>query len=167
MFHRPGKGGGPVGVRKVKDCNPTQSVVPYLLSLLPKSPGYHVYLDNLFSSVSLFEHLRKLGHAATGTARVTSGIVKDLVDLKANDKGPNAMPWGTIHAFPTESNMVNQTGFKDSAFALAMSTFWDGVKKVFRLRKRPKLTSSNAATSRVPFGDQATKKLWVPALYDA
>jgi hypothetical protein len=66
-----------------------------------------------------------------------------------------------------ESNMVNQTGFQDGAFALAMSTFWNGKKKVLRLRKRPKETAGNAKVLRAPFGNEATKKLWIPELYDA
>ena len=98
---------------------------------------------------------------------MNSGILQDLVDLKKSDHGASAMPWGTIHAFPTESNMVNQTRFKDSAFALALSTVWDGNKKVLRLRRRPKVTATHAQTSRVPFGNQATKHLWIPQLYDA
>ena len=166
VFHRPGKKGGPVGVKKPKELNKTQSVVPHLLSLLPKAT-YHLYCDNLFTSVKLFEYLRKLGYAATGTARTTSGVLADLVDLKKADHGDRALPWGTVSAFPTESNMVNQTGFKDSAFALAMSTVFDGIKKVLRLRRRPKETAKHAKTSRVPFGKDATKKLWIPQLYDS
>ncbi|KAL5312864.1 hypothetical protein ACEPPN_019290 [Leptodophora sp. 'Broadleaf-Isolate-01'] len=91
-------------------------------------------MDNLFTSTDLLEYLRQLGHAATGTARVTSGVLHDLVDLKANDKGKNEMPWGTVYTMATESEMVNQTGFKDNAFALTMSTYWDGKTKVLRLR---------------------------------
>lgn len=158
VFHRRGRGNGPIGVSQPKNLNKTQSVVPHLLNLLPKR-AYHVYLNNLFTNVKLFEHLRKLGFGATSTARVSSGILQDLVDLKKGDHGADAMSWGTVHTFPTESNMVNQTGFKDSAFALAMSTVWDGIKKMLRLRRRLKETASNARTSRVPFGDQATKHL--------
>jgi hypothetical protein len=109
-----------------------------------------------------------MGIAATGTCRVTSGVVQELVDLKkTREKGANAMPWGELHAFPTASNLVNQTGFQDGAFALAMSTFWDGKKKVLRTRKRPKQTAGNAIVSRRPFGDHSTKALWIPELYDA
>jgi hypothetical protein len=47
-----------------------------------------------------------------------------------------------------------------------MSTVFDGKEKVTRLRKRPKKTSSKAKTARVPFGDQATKELEIPKIYD-
>ena len=47
-----------------------------------------------------------------------------------------------------------------------MSTVYDGKSKVTRVRKRPKKTSSKARTARVPFGDQPTKELEIPELYD-
>jgi hypothetical protein len=167
VYHTPGKQGGAYQVKKPKDLNKTQAVVPHLLKSLPEAT-YHVYVDNLFTSPKLFEHLRSMNMAATGTCRLTSGVVQELVDLKkTREKGKNAMPWGTTYAFPTESNLVNQTGFQDGAFALAMSTYWDGKKKVFRVRKRPKQTARNAKVSRAPFGDLPTKGLWIPELYNA
>jgi hypothetical protein len=93
------------------------------LSSLPEAT-YHVYVDNLFTSPQLFEHLRKMNIASTGTCRISSGVVQELVDLKKErEKGPNAMPWGETHAFPTESGLVSQQGFQDGAFALLMSTY--------------------------------------------
>jgi hypothetical protein len=41
-----------------------------------------------------------------------------------------------------------------------------GDERVLRLRKRPKETSSKAKTARVPFGNQATKILSIPAIAD-
>lgn len=106
--------------------------------------------------------------ASTGTCRITSGVVQDLVDLKKQrEKGANAMPWGETHTFPTESGVVNQTGFQDGAFALLMSTYWDGKTKVLRLQKRPKETAGNAKISRAPFGNETTKELWIPECFDA
>ena len=107
--------------------------------------------------------------ASTGTCRISSGVVQDLVDLKKHkEKGPNAMPWGETHSFPTESGLVCQQGFQDGAFALLMSTYWDGKTKVLRLRKRPKQTAGNATVSRAPYGPgEAVKKLWIPESYDA
>ncbi|KAG4430028.1 hypothetical protein IFR05_014488 [Cadophora sp. M221] len=60
------------------------------------------------------------------------------------------------------TELGNTTGvqtIQDGAFALAMSTFWDGKTKVKRVRKRPKETAGNAKVSRVPFGNSATKEL--------
>lgn len=142
-------------------------MVPYLIALLPKAT-YHVYLDNLFTSPQLLEYLQKRGIAATGICRVTSEVVQELVDLKkTREKGPNAMPWGELHAFPTTSNLVNQTRFQDRAFALAMSTYWDRKSTVLRVRKRPKQTAGNTIVSRRPFSNHATKALEIPTLYNA
>jgi hypothetical protein len=47
-----------------------------------------------------------------------------------------------------------------------MSSAMSGDKKVLRLRKRPKETSSKAKTARAPFGNNATKELWIPAIAD-
>jgi hypothetical protein len=47
-----------------------------------------------------------------------------------------------------------------------MSTVINRNKQVKRERKRPKETSSKAKTARVPFGDQSTKKLIIPRLYN-
>jgi len=41
-----------------------------------------------------------------------------------------------------------------------------GNERILQLRKRPKETSSKAKTTRVPFGNQATKVLSIPAIMD-
>ena len=124
----------------------------HLLERLPLAKCY-VYLDNLFTSHKLMEVLRARGFRATRTCRMNSSIISELVDIKKNDKGKDKMPWGTLISMPTVSNLVNQCGWKDNAFALTMSTVYDGKSKVTRVRKRPKKTSSKAKTAHVPFGD--------------
>ena len=179
VWHYPGRKNGPIGVKTPKELggtktgkggNKTQAMVVHLLEQLPKRDSpytYHVYLDNLFVSTKLLELLRSLGYAATGTCRTTSGILSELIKLKSKDKGKNEMPWGTLYSFPTESNQVNQVGWKDNAFVLTMSTYWEADKKVLSLRKRPKLSSSKAKTARKPFGNLYEKKMWILELYDA
>lgn len=81
--------------------NPTQSVVITLVNRLPKA-RYHVFIDNLFSSVNLFTHLRRLGHGATGTARRNCGIFKPFVQLKVDDTaGRNLLQFGELRIAPT------------------------------------------------------------------
>jgi hypothetical protein len=72
------------------------------------------------------------------------------------------MPWGTLVSMPITSGKVMQMGWKDNALALTMSTVFDGSACVTIVRKRPKKTSTNAKTARVPFGDQPTKELEIP-----
>jgi hypothetical protein len=47
-----------------------------------------------------------------------------------------------------------------------MSSVMSSDKKVLRLRKRPKETSSKAKMAKAPFGNNATKELWIPAIID-
>ncbi len=173
-WHRPGKQNGPIRVQTPKELggnkngkggNKTQAVVPHLLAKLPPAQ-YHVFLDNLFTSTPLFELLRSIGFAATGTCRTNSGVVSELVEQKKGDKGKEELAWGTQISLPTKSEKVLQTGWKDNAFALTMTTFFDGKKQVLRTRKRPRESSSKARTARKPFGELATKELLIPEIYD-
>ena len=76
ILHIPGEGNGPVGVRtpyqlggtkkKGKGGNKTQAVAYELLQRLP-GKGYHVFVDNLFTSTRFLEFLRAEGYGATGT----------------------------------------------------------------------------------------------------
>lgn len=115
IWHIPTAALGPVAkraaIRKRKAegldlLNPTQSVVVALLNQLPKA-NYHVFLDNLFSSPNLFLALRKLGYAATGTARPNCGFYKPYVELKARDKsGRSGLQFNEIRAIATQDNQV-------------------------------------------------------------
>ena len=174
VWYKPGNKFGPVGVEtpielrgsaSSKGGNKTQAVVLHLLEQLPPA-RYHVYLDNLFTSHKLMEVLRSRGFSATGICRTNSGVISELVDLKKNDKGKDELPWGTLISMPTASGLVNQCGWKDNAFALTMSTVHNRKSMVTRVRKRPKKTSSKAKTARLPFGNQPTKALEIPELYD-
>ena len=67
---------------------------------------------------------------------------------------------------PMENGQVCYIGWKDQAFVLIISSVLLGDKKVIRLRKRPKETSSKAKTTREPFGSEAVKELKIPAIID-
>ena len=47
-----------------------------------------------------------------------------------------------------------------------MLTVYNGTACVTIVRKRPKETLTSAKTARVPFGDQPTKALEIPEVYD-
>jgi hypothetical protein len=173
-WHAPGKKNGPIGVKVPvelggskagKGGNKTQAVVLHLLDQLPRA-RYHVYLDNLFTSTKLLEVLRTHGYGATGTCRTNAGVISELVEIKKRDQKKDELPWGTLYSMPTPSGLVNQLGWKDMAFALVMSTVYDGKKKVWSLRRRPKETSTSAKTARKPFGNQTTKRLEIPDAYN-
>ena len=78
----------------------------------PKGSGYHVFLDNLFVSTRFVEYARSQGVGVTGTCRDKSGIMKELVGLKNEDK-KDVIPWGETHSLPTISGKVCHVGWKD------------------------------------------------------
>jgi hypothetical protein len=179
-WHIPGDKNGPVGVRTPRELggtkkegkggNKTQAVVLALIDRLPPpltGSGYHCFLDNLFVSHKFLLYARESrGIGLTGTCRNNVGVIQELLTLKKKDK-KDIIPWGETHSLPSIDGKVCQTGWKDQAFVLIMSTVMSGDTKVLRRRKRPKETSSKAKTSRVPFkGGEAEKDLWIPEVTD-
>jgi hypothetical protein len=65
------------------------------------------------------------------------------------------------------STIPDQIGWKDNAFALIMSTVFNGNTLVSRLKKRPKESSSKAKTAQKLFGDQPTKELEISQPYNS
>ena len=64
-------------------------MVLHLIKQLPSPPkgsGYHVFLDNLFVSTRFVKYARIQGIGVTGTYRDKSGIIKELAELKKQDK---------------------------------------------------------------------------------
>ena len=158
-WYIPGIKNGPVGVRTPRELggtikqgnrgNKTQAVVLYLINRLPKPPkgsGYHVFLDNLFVSTKFVQYARSQGVAVTGTCLTDSGVIQELLNLYKKDK-KDVIPWGETYSMYTPNGEVCQIGWKDQAFVLMMSSFISGDRRVLRLRKRPKETSSKAKTA--------------------
>lgn len=177
-WHIPGLKNGPVGIRTPvalggtkrdgNKGNKTQAVVLHLINRLPKPPqgsGYHLFLDNLFVSTKFVEYARSQGIAVTGTCRTDGGVIQELLDLKKKDD-KDVIPWGETYSMPIENGQVCHVGWKDQAFVLMMSSFMSGDQQVIRKRKRPKETSSKAKTSRIPFDNEPTKELSIPAIAD-
>lgn len=153
------------GTKRGKGGNKTQAVVLHLLDRLPPA-RYYVYIDNLFTSIKLLELLHARGYSATGTYRMNSGVISELVDIKKRDKGKDKLPWGTLISIPTKSSLVNQLGWKDNAFALLMTTVHNESGRVTRVRRRPKETSTSAKSARKVFRNQPEKELEIPEPYD-
>ncbi|PMD67016.1 uncharacterized protein K444DRAFT_473082, partial [Hyaloscypha bicolor E] len=73
---------------------------------------------------------------------------------------------GKTYSIYTPNREVYYIGWKDQAFVLIMSSFILGDKRVKRLRKRPKETSSKAKTIRKPFSKEPVKVLSIPIITD-
>jgi hypothetical protein len=103
IFHQKTK--GPVGIKPPKGLNPTNAVVVRSLEALPRQQ-YCVWLDNLFVSHKLLKYLRSMGIGAAGTARVNSGVVRRLADLKRDEKTKDIHPWGTVFKEISQDNLL-------------------------------------------------------------
>ena len=99
-----------------KHLNLINSIVSYLIGQLePRS--YHVWLNNLFSSVPLMKSLANMGIAATGTARTNSGLCRDLIELKRSDH-KDSIQWGDTEIRVVSDGDVNCYAWKDNAIVL-------------------------------------------------
>ncbi|KAG5803595.1 hypothetical protein H9Q74_014487, partial [Fusarium xylarioides] len=139
-------------------------MVVALVNLLP-SASYHVFMDNLFSSPSLYRILRDRGVGATGTARVDCGIYEGLVKLKkADNEGKLRWPWGKFEAVSTPDDKVNQIAWKDNALVLFMTSVFTGAEIKQRTRKRPTTTHSRARAIKKRFSEEGILNLWIPSV---
>ncbi|KAJ3454132.1 hypothetical protein MRS44_018026 [Fusarium solani] len=145
--------------------NPTQSVVPALVNLLPQDHHYHVFFDNLFNSPNLLRVLRISGHAGTGTARVNSGIYRPIRQLKKDDtNGARLLRFNEVVAVPTDDNLVNQIAWKDNALVLFMTTLYTGQERILRKRKRPNTIHTRARPIQRFFGNEKIKEFEIPSI---
>ena len=72
-------------------------------------------------------------------------------------------PWGSEVCKITPDNQVMQFGFKDLAFVIFQSTYFEGNETRDNVeRRRPKKSAKKHKTAREPFGDQHTKVLPIP-----
>lgn len=121
--------------------------VRFLIEQLPDSSIYkfHLYMDNYFNSVPLFEYLRLHGIGACGTARVhKNGPLRLLYPLKMNTK----LERDTFRIF--HNGKVAAHFWVDSNAVVALSTIHSASTTnglVTKLRKRPRDTNSKGAKS--------------------
>lgn len=87
----------------------TQAVVLDLALQLPIAT-YHVFFDNLFTTPQLLLALRKRGIAATGTARLNSGLYAPFVVAKTADNKGQLKNWkfNELRAVPMVDDLVRE-----------------------------------------------------------
>lgn len=85
---------------------------------------------------------------------VNRGLDPALAELKIYS---NQIPWGKLYSCVSADGKVIQFAWKDQQLVYFMSTITGcsggQIDMVRRVRKRPSETSTNAKTSRVPFGE--------------
>ena len=193
LFHAKGDKQGPIDLDEfwIKDLgfSKTQAVVLDLLKQqdIADCNKHIVWLDNLFTSARLLTILREYGFGGAGTVRTTNtkrddlekkqgtkaqqqqkeknrGLKSSIADLKL-EYGAE-IEWGKLYGVISEDGKVAQFAWKDQQVVLFMSTVHTGKQYIERMRRRPAKTSTNARTSRAPFGDLAVKKLPIPDFID-
>ena len=189
------KGQGPLGLSPkwatIHGFSKTEGVV---LELLQRNGFFGqrthvVWMDNLFTSARLLSFLRDHGVGAAGTVRrgqtkreQTEGSRGSEAQKSASKKEPqrgldpslselksvfNAdIPWGRLYSTTSNDDNVIQFAWKDSQTVLFMSTVTDGKDTQLRMHRRPAMTATNAKTTRIPFGGEATKELEIPQFID-
>ena len=151
------------GLQKISNLSPTSSCVLQLAKTLPSGYRWDLLLDNYFTNVGLFEELRAIGIGAAGTTRVEAqGFPSQLKIEKSEAK--KRLVWGYLSGYIVQNTCC--LVWQDNNTVFFMTTYHDIHEKVVRNRRRPKKTSTNAALVRQIFGDNAQKKLPIPAFID-
>jgi hypothetical protein len=161
---------GLLEVIKHKDLTQTGSMVLQLLRRLhPRLDYYTIYLDNYFTSISLFDILRQRRIGACSTTR-PKNAGPDWPELltRLKDEAYN-LPWNTIYTIPLEDKKVLCFAWQDNNIVLGMTTV-HSIHRTEDLRKRerkhPSKTSTNAHLMKEVFGDSFTKELEIPSFID-
>jgi Transposase IS4 len=110
---------------KHSKLTPTGSIVLELVQKLLNryTQSYTVYLDNYFTSISLFEQLRDINIGVCGTTRAHAAgddypaLIKELWSDFAKK-----LPWNTIVVFVVYSNKVLALFWQDNNVIIALST---------------------------------------------
>ncbi|CAG8823756.1 24211_t:CDS:2, partial [Dentiscutata erythropus] len=66
--------------------------VYHLISQLPKSKAFDIYMDNFFTSINLFSYMRKNGYGGCGTVRTNTSKFPTCLKLKKSQK----LEWDTL-----------------------------------------------------------------------
>jgi hypothetical protein len=154
----------PSDVPKINGLNQIGCQVYFLVEQHPYCQyPYNVYMDNYFSNVPLFQHLRRNGIGACGTVRKTaSGFPKEL-KLDKNNK----LDWDVRSGVVV--NGVLAFFWQDNGPVTMLSTI-HGITgeewEVERERRRPRETSTNATKVRAVFGSESKKNLKIPRIID-
>lgn len=133
---------------------PTQRVVYQLAQTLPyRDYKFHIYMDNLFTTIPLLLKLRGLGIGGCGTTRrYPAELEVDGSDL----------PWNTVTGGPTADKQVLALQWEDQKSVRCLTTIHRLEDKVEKQRKRPRITSTRGRSIRSCFGDRERMVIPIP-----
>ena len=154
------------GTTETTKLSNTQAVVERLVSkLYPRvkdTNSYHLYLDNLFVSWKICYLLKTKGIAVTGTCRKGAcGYPPRLSGLKTIN---SVLKWGGLQAEVVQG--VFCWFWQDLNGVQGMTTGYNLTEEIWKERKRPKKTSTNATVARDAFDGEPRKILPIPGVID-
>ena len=124
---------------------PTQAAVRHLALSLPyEDYDFNIYMDNLFTTVSLLLELRDRGIGGTGTTW-SNAFPQHLRCLDATAE------WNTVSGGATADGKVLRLEWQDQKTVQMLTTLHPLSKKIKRNRKQPHLTSTSGAAIRWHF----------------
>ena len=146
---------------------PTAQAVCHLVFSLPfESYQFNIYMDNDFTSILLFRHLRDHRIGAAGTTRAKH---PDFPPVFAISKDITSRILERNHLSGVVVNGVCTPLWQDNNTILFLTTIHNLRQLVLSNRRKPRKKSSNlnALTARKPFAETGHKKLLpIPALVD-
>lgn len=164
LYYSGVKGIGTADITQIDSLTPTGSAVYHLALTLPYlDRRFEILMDNLFTNVPLFVALRKLGIGAAGTTRVNAnGFPTELRIEK--EKARRILSWGHLSGMVVDN--ICCLVWQDNNSVFFMTSFHDIQKTVTRVRRRPKLSSTNGHTVRGIFGNEVRKAIPIPQFID-
>ena len=149
------------------------AVVARLTDELPRqrqgsslSRMYAIFMDNYFSTPRLFRLLRDRDIGAAGTVRSNAGGFPKSLAIRG-EKGVK-LDWNTLGAAVCEDGLVLALTWVDNGPVQMITTIHNVGQEhtIERVRKRPRLSSTNGARVRQVFGACPTKKFKIPKVVD-
>lgn len=164
LYYSGVKGIGTAEIHPIPGLTPTAAAVYQLATTLPRAnQRFEIFMDNLFTNVPLFVALRKLGIGAAGTTRINASGFPDCLKIE-RDKAKSILQWGHLSGSVVDG--ICCLVWQDNNSVFFMTSFHDIHKTVVRLRRRPKLSSTNGQMVREVFGNQVCKAIPIPVFID-
>lgn len=149
--------------RLSRGFSPTTQAVCHLVFSLPfQSHQFNIYMDNYFTTIPLFQHLRDHGIGAAGTTRAKRHDFPPAFAI-GKEITSRLLEWNHLSGIVV--NGVCAALWQDNNTVLFLTTIHDLRQLSYSKRKKPKKTSTNASAARKPFAtDENEKLLPIPTL---
>ncbi|CAG8793476.1 6209_t:CDS:2, partial [Cetraspora pellucida] len=148
-------------VKQIANLNKVGNNVYHLVSQLPLNKSFNIYMDNFFSSINLFRHMRNNNFGTYGTVKKNSAHFPKI--LKIDKK----LDWDTLSGVVVDD--VFAVLWMDNGPVTMLTTIHEitgNENRVERIRHRPQESSTNATKVCAVFGTASKKALPIPCIID-